>query len=191
MIGVVAGQEVVSWVYLLNDDGTLATEFGYGYAGPAVNDGLTLSVDIIGGQGIRVLLPANKIYPKLKRGLVPIGFEADLVANGGAGGDAFLSIAIISSSGVLINVGSVLLNEADINAIEVQPDGEVTSTERIEWADSGGQTAIGPSDFFAPFLNIDELGAVTGHFESKLIVSAAQMTATYSAGTVDIYGVEI
>ena len=189
--GYSAAPAVIQCLYLLNDDGTLATEFGYGYAGPAVNDGLTLSVDIIGGHGIRVLLPANKINSKLKRGLVPVVFEADLISATGDGGDAFVGILIISAVGVMINCGTLQLNNYDIDSMEVQTDGEVTGSSRIEWLIAEAPVNVSETDYFIPCLLINENEATTGHIESRLIVSAAQMTQTHSVGAVDIYGVEI
>lgn len=198
MIGVVAGQEVggVSCAYPLDDDGSLVSAFGYGYAGPATGADLqTLSYTTTGLGGVKVLLAANSLTTaNFPRRAETQAFEASVISKGGATGCG-MAIALVDSSGALYN--AVTLNAAadgDTLSFEVAPDGVVTATRNGtpigisgNWLAPAGQKTVGPTDRFAPYLWLTD--STTGEpVEITLRTNSPDMTGTYLTGTTDICG---
>ena len=195
MIGVVAGQEVggVSCVYPLDDDGTLAASFGYMTAGPAIGDGQTLGLTSDGGSHVHVLLSAGALTTaRFSRGAAPIGYEAAEVTNTGGVMDGFVCILITDSGGAVVNLGTVETTLAGLSQIEVAPDGAVSAKKDgapyvIQWDSPAGQTTVGATDKFCPWIAANEDGATAGDYiEIKLITSGDIMTGTFTSGAVDL-----
>jgi hypothetical protein len=201
MIGVVAGQEVggVSCAYPLNDDGTLAASFGYMTAGPAIGDGQTMGYAADGGNHVHSLLPAGALTTaRFSRGAAPIGYEAAEVTNTGGVVKGFVGIIITDSGGAVVNGGSLQTTLAGLSQIEVAPDGTVSAKRNgapyvIQWElFPAGQTTVGATDKFCPFLAANENGATAGDYiEIQLRTCAASLTGTYSTGCTDIAGTVI
>ena len=200
MIGVVAGQEVggVSCVYPLNDDGTVAASFGYMTAGPAIGDGQTMGYAADGGNHVHSLLPAGALTTaRFSRGAAPIGYEAVEVTNTGGVVAGFVCILITDSGGVPVNAGTVQTTLAGLSQIEVAPDGTVSAKRNgspytIQWIFPAGQTTVGATDKFCPYLAANDNSATAGDYiEIQLRTCAASLTGTYSTGCTDIAGTVI
>jgi hypothetical protein len=200
MIGVVAGQEVggVSCVYPLNDNGTLAASLGYMTAGPAIGDGQTMGYAADGGNHAHLLLSAGALTTaRFSRGAAPIGYEATEVTNTGGVMRGFVCISITDAGGALVNAGSVETTLAGLSQIEVAPDGTVSAKRNgspytIQWLFPAGQTTVGATDKFCPYLAANENSATAGDYiEIHLRTCAASLTGTYSTGCTDIAGTVI
>ena len=200
MIGVVAGQEVggVSCVYPLDDDGTLAASFGYMTAGPAIGDGQTLGLTSDGGNHAHILLSAGALTTaRFSRGAAPIGYEAAEVTNTGGVMRGFVCILITDAGGVLVNAGSVDTITGGLSQIEVAPDGTVSakkngSTSSIGWAFPAGQTTVGATDKFCPYLAVNDNSATAGDYiEIKLITYVGVSSATWPVAHLDTETVDI
>ena len=200
MIGVVAGQEVggVSCVYPLNDNGTVAASLGYMTAGPAIGDGQTLGLTSDGGNHVHVLLSAGALTTaRFSRGAAPIGYEAAEVTNTGGVMRGFVCIHITDAGGVLVNAGSVDTITGGLSQIEVAPDGTVSAKRNgapyvIQWEFPAGQTTVGATDKFCPYLAANDNSATAGDYiEIQLRTCAASLTGTYSTGCTDIAGTVI
>ena len=200
MIGVVAGQEVggVSCVYPLDDDGTVAASLGYMTAGPAIGDGQTLGLTSDGGNHVHLLLSAGALTTaRFSRGAAPIGYEAAEVTNTGGVMDGFVCILITDAGGALVNAGTVQTTLAGLSQIEVAPDGTVSAKRNgspytIQWAFPAGQTTVGATDKFCPYLIANENGATAGDYiEIKLITYVGVSSATWPVAHLDTETVDI
>lgn len=177
----------------LDDNGTLAASLGYMTAGPAIGDGQTLGLTSDGGNHVHVLLSAGALTTaRFSRGAAPIGYEAAEVTNTGGVMLGFVCILITDSGGVLVNAGTVQTTLAGLSQIEVAPDGTVSAKRNgapyvIQWAFPAGQTTVGATDKFCPYLAANDNSATAGDYiEIKLITSGDIMTGTFTSGAVDL-----
>lgn len=197
--GIMANQGVASaCAYPLDDNGTVAASLGYMTAGPAIGDGQTLGLTSDGGNHVHVLLSAGALTTaRFSRGAAPIGYEATEVTNTGGVMRGFVCILITDSGGVLVNAGSVQTTLAGLSQIEVAPDGTVSAKRNgspytIPWLFPAGQTTVGATDKFCPYLAANENSATAGDYiEIQLRTCAASLTGTYSTGCTDIAGTVI
>jgi hypothetical protein len=201
MIGVVAGQEVggVSCVYPLDDDGTLATALGYGYAGPAVGDGQRMQYTLGAGGGVKILVAgAATTTARFQRGELPIGFEA--VVNDYAPTPHGLAFVITDGAGAVINAVTMFASAVnDVLQMELSASGVLTAKKNgvafdlsSYWRAPAGQKTVGASDYFAPYLWLtDQAWAVGEVTDIQLRTCAASLTGTYSTGCTDIAGTVI
>ena len=194
--GIVSGQSVAGCAFPLDDDGTLATAFGYGYAGPAVGDGQQMQYTTTGNAQIKILSSSGSVTSaRFHRGANPIGFEAVVNSYGGAANSTGLAILITNSGGSVVNAADINSSaDGDLLQFEVAPDGTVSAKKNgaafdlsTRWLNPAGQKTVGATDYFCPYLYIND--QLTGQLvDIQLVTNAASMTGTYSANAVDICG---
>lgn len=189
-------RNVFSCAYPLDDDGTISTAFGYGYAGPAVGDGQQMQYTTTGNAQVKILSSSGAVTSaRFQRVSDPIGFEAVVNSYGGATNAAGLAILITSSGGSIVNATDVFTSaDGDLLQFEVAPDGTVSAKKNgaafdlsARWLNPAGQKTVGATDYFCPYLYIDD--QLTGQLvDIQLVTNAASMTGTYPSGTTDICG---
>lgn len=182
--------------YALDDDGTLATAFGYGYAGPAVGDGQQMQYTTTGNAQVKILSSSGAVTSaRFQRGANPIGFEASTNSYGGAGNAAGVAILITNSGGSIVNATDVFASaDGDLLQFEVAADGTVSAKKNgavfdisARWINMAGQKTVGATDYFCPYMYINDQQA--GQFvDIQLVTDGASMAGTYSANAVDICG---
>lgn len=183
--------------YPLDDNGTLASAFGYGYAGPAVGDGQQMQYTTTGSASIRILVAAGAVTSaRFQRAASPIGYEAEVISYGGAFPQASgLAIVLTNAGGAVVNAAAVPSTaDGDLIQFEVSATGVVTAQLNGTpfnlapvWLNPMGQTTVGATDYFAPYLWIND--QFTGQIvDIQLVTDHASMIGAYSSGAVDICG---
>lgn len=198
MAGIFGGQQVhsIGCAYPLDDDGTLATAFGYGFAGPAVGDGQQMQYTTTGNAQVKILSAAGAVTSaRFNRGSYPIGFEAVANSYGGAVNVTGMAILITNAGGSIVNAATILTSaNSDLLQFEVAADGSISAKVNgiaydlsSSWLAPAGQKTVGVTDYFCPYLFINDL-FIGQLVDIQLITNAASMTGAYSASAVDICG---
>ena len=190
--GTAEAAAVISCVYPLDDDGTLAASFGYGYAGPAVapaQQGLSFT-SAASGQSILTALNALGTARFSRPASGKAAFEFSYA--GGTVSYVGTMIVISTAGGSVINSAFVQQTTASLGAITVAADGTVAGfknsvTSTLFWSNGAGQKTVGPTDKYALALFVNATAAgqtASGTLRSR----AADMTGTYIAGETDPCG---
>ena len=195
-LGVIQQQAVSagpSCAYPLDDDGTIAASFGYGYAGPAVapaQQGLSFTSSA-SGQSILAALNALGTARFSRPASGPAAaFEFSYA--GGTVSYVGTMIVISSAAGTLINAAFVTHTAASLGTITVAADGTVAGfkdnvTSTLSWSNGAGQKTVGATDKYALgiFVNATAAGqTAAGTMRSY----EANFTGTYIAGETDPCG---
>lgn len=180
--------------YALDDDGTLATAFSYGYAGPAVGvDQLSMQFTAP-ASGEFILAPASLLdaarFPLLGGTAV-----CEAVITAISGGNGALVFAVISDEGAVTNIATVSGNEAgQVLAVTIGPDGTVTPYRNGVLHEfsftAAGSPVVGATDRYGFALHVDA-SASAQEFEMTLRIEATNITGSYGAGVTDPWGTEI
>lgn len=184
---------IIGCAYPLDDDGTIATAFGYGYAGPAVGDGQQMQYTTTGSGNMVLVAAGSLTSARFPRGASPIGIEYQVSSYGGSGNNANGAILITNSGGALVNAGTVpAIADGDNIQFEITSDGTVTAKKNgvsasISWLNPSWQKTVGATDYFCPYLAVND--SIPGQLvDIQLVTNAANMVGTYSANAVDICG---
>ena len=191
--------DIVDEDYPLDDDGTLATSVGFGFAGVARGDGQKLDYETAGGSGVKVLMAKDTFTTaRFSRGATAtIGYEAVSVKNSiGTGGGSGLALVISDSSGALVNAVTVnFSNTNDLGQFFVDSSGNISAklngsaySLAGNWMNPSGQKTVGASDKFAPFLYTTDNGTTGERDIVQLITDASKMSGEYPFGAKDIHG---
>lgn len=184
----------ISCAYPLDDDGTLATAFGYAYAGPAVGAD-SQSMDFTSaGAGVALLMPAG-LFSTARFSRPASGFavvEAAItptttVPNSG------MSLMITNAGGTMINAFTFVGSPGDVQAILIDSDGAVSfklngaEYTTNSWSNGSGQKTVGESDMVSFYLWANaSAGAQVAQI--TLRTDAADITGSYGAGGADPCG---
>lgn len=198
MSGIFGGQQVASigCAYPLDDNGTLASAFGYGYAGPAVGDGQQMQYTTTGNAQVKILSSSGAVTSaRFQRGASPIGWEAIAASYGGAINVTGMAILITDSGGSIVNAASINASaDGDMMQFEVSAAGAISAKVNgsvydlsPRWLNLSGQKTVGATDYFCPYLFIND--QFPGQLvDIQLVTNAGSMTGTYSSGAVDVCG---
>lgn len=189
-----AGSAGISCAYPLDDDGTLASLLGYGYAGPAVGDGQKLRYTTDNATGVKLLIAANALTGgSFSRGLAHVGYEALAIIADIPCGTALVILAANNSvvNAVTLNMDS----DGDLGQFIVAPDGTISAKKNgaphdlsSAWMDALGQKTIGETDKFAPYLWATDDGSTGSKAVVQLRTAAQIMEGAYPEGCVDLCG---
>ncbi len=191
--------DIVDEDYPLDDDGTLATSVGFGFAGVARGDGQKLDYETAGGSGVKMLMAKDTFTTARfsRDATATIGYEAVCVKKGiGTGGSSGLVLVISDSSGALVNMASIdLSNTNDLGQFFVDSIGTISAklngsaySLAGNWMNPSGQKTVGASDKFAPFLYTTDNGTTGERDIVQLITDASKMSGEYPFGAKDIHG---
>ena len=189
-----SGTDPVGCAYPLDDDGTVAASYGYGYAGPAVGPAqLRMQYTTTGSATVKLLLSSGFANTgRFSRASTVIGYEALAVSAAGAN-FCGAAIAITDSGGAIINAGTI--NSAadnDLMQFEIAPDGTVSgflngAAYSFQWLYPAGQKTVGATDKFAPYLWVND-SVASELADVILTIKAADMTGTYPSDATDVCG---
>lgn len=194
-LGVIQQQAVSagpSCAYPLDDDGTLAASFGYGYAGPATGAGQQGLSFTSSASGQSVLLAANTFgaarfaRPASGKSVFELQYVSGTVQYIGC------TITISDAGGAFINSAFVQQTTPSLGAVTVASDGTVGGLKdgvdnALSWSNGAGQKTVGPTDKYAIGIFVSATAAgqtATG----DLRTFAGDMTGTYTAGETDPCG---
>lgn len=193
---VISCPPTISCAYPLDDDGTLAASFGYGYAGPAVapnQQGLSFTSS---ASGQSVLLAADTFgSARFSRPASGPAAVFEFAYAGGTMNYTGLLIIISDAGGTFINSAQVTSTVASLLAITVAADGTVAGfedgvTDSLGWSNGAGQKTVGATDKYA--LGIFCNATAAGQTASGTLHSVStDMTGTYTGGETDPCGTVI
>lgn len=192
--GYSAAPAVIQCLYPLDDDGTVTTSLGLIYGGPSIKDGQTMGYTTGGGALAALISSGALSSARFSRGVVPIGYEATAITKDAGSQIPSLSILITSAAGAVINNGLVfMLTEGTLAQVEVAPDGTVSSKTNgvpsaVQWVTPAGQTTVGETDKFCPYLLVGDGGTTGKYTEIQLRTSSSTALGVFSAGCVDLCG---
>lgn len=183
-------------LYPLDDDGTVATGFGFEFAGPAVGED-SQSMDYTASvAGEAILAPAN-IFSTARVSRPESGsfvVEAEVTSVTGASGGVLL-LVITNAAGDLVNVASNVATTTDLLAFIVNSAGTVTaylneSTEGVTlaWQNAEGVKVVGATDKVGFALLANDNTEIGDTLAMVLRTSAADITGSYGAGIRTICG---
>lgn len=195
MSGIFAAQFDISCAYPLDDNGTLAASLGFGYAGPAIGDGQQMHYTTTGAGGVKLLASSASLTSgRFQREGWPVGYEAFVTSCPTC--PAGLALLITNSGGSIVNAVS-LESTADSDLLQfiVSADGTISAKRNgaafdlsAFWLNPAGQKTVGATDYFSPYLWLNDNALPGDLADIQLRTLYINMTGTYPALTADLCG---